>query len=390
MNKLIPLLLLTASIYAQEDCTPSYCLGPNTVQGNAPVRPYTCDGDFEIGVSAIYWKATQDGMTFGIKNESQLVGNPTLVDAEYLNPSFAWNFGGKVKLLYASPCDGWELSAKYTNFQGKAEALFETDWATINNPSYYYSFPLDGEILEVFWTAFPRTSGYSKPLASEMANNWVCDFHILDCEIGRPYWQSQKLVVKPKIGLKLIRISQSNLLELHGGDWALLEYPSGVVQPALNGYVSMKNQFEGIGPLGGIDLDWKLSCGWSLYSSLGVATAYGTFDIRHEESFREAQAPFAKTKLLETKNSFKKLTGILDAELGVQKATLIWDSKYALTLQLGWEGHLFFHQNQMWKINRNRPLPTGFLPNNTGQTIFEQLRGTLSTQGITFTVKFDF
>ncbi|NGX59823.1 MAG: hypothetical protein KR126chlam3_00980, partial [Chlamydiae bacterium] len=50
---------------------------------------------------------------------------------------------------------------------------------------------------------------------------------------------------------------------------------------------------------------------------------------------------------------------------------------------------LFFHQNQLWRINRIGDTEATF-PNNTGENVFFQRRGTLDTQGWTLKVQFQF
>nr|NGX27179.1 hypothetical protein [Chlamydiota bacterium] len=102
-----------ANCYA-DDCTHCYCLGPENMQANAPVRPITCNGDIVITVAGFYWKASQDGMEYAIENEvigsDALTFNPqlnNLIDSKFKTPNFDWDFGFKAGLAYNSPCDGW-------------------------------------------------------------------------------------------------------------------------------------------------------------------------------------------------------------------------------------------------------------------------------------------
>ena len=111
---------------------------------------------------------------------------------------------------------------------------------------------------------------------------------------------------------------------------------------------------------------------------------------------------FSKIKVLETRDSFRASRAMLDLDLGVQWSGMICHCQYGLTVTLGWEQHLFFHQNQLWRVVRIGAKPPGImsgppgenqfgtLPNNGGENVYHQRRGTLDTQGATLTVKLEF
>ena len=80
----------------------------------------------------------------------------------------------------------------------------------------------------------------------------------------------------------------------------------------------------------------------------------------------------------------------VDLGLGVQWSALVCDCKYGLLLALGWEQHTFFHQNQLWRVNRIGGLNAGALLNNSGENVHYQRRGNLSTRGVTLKGKFTF
>ncbi|NGX59178.1 MAG: hypothetical protein KR126chlam3_00325 [Chlamydiae bacterium] len=75
--------------------------------------------------------------------------------------------------------------------------------------------------------------------------------------------------------------------------------------------------------------------------------------------------------------------------LGSKCASLFCDCQYGFTVQLGWEQHLFFHQNQLWRVNRISDIPSGGVV-ESGENVFFQRRGNLDTQGWTLKVQFEF
>ena len=163
-----------------------------------------------------------------------------------------------------------------------------------------------------------------------------------------------------------------------------------IFQDPFNNEVDLDNDFKGVGVRAGFDTVWNFGCGWGLYGNFATSIVYGRFSLDHDEENRRAESPYDKTKILETKESFHASRGMLDLALGVQWASLFCDCQYGFMIALGWEHHLFFHQNQMWRVNRIGDTFNTTLPNNNGENVFFQRRGTLDTQGWTLTIQFEF
>ncbi len=397
MKKALPVLLTLAStgFAAQKvNCAPTppatcypaecncyYCLGPVKYQGNTPVRPFTCNGDFAVTVAGFYWNAHQDGMEYAIDdavsvpdpdNGSEVQRIHNLVDAKYETPQFKWDFGFKVGLGYNTTCDGWDLGATWTWYRAKASSHIEAE-------------PCDNHTLIAIWSAFNGRAGVNN-FACDAETNWKARFNLVDLFVGREYWTSKYLSMRPYVGLRIAYIKQDYLITYKGGSWT--ESPGDL--PSLIGEVDLDNDFHGVGVRCGFDFNWNLDCGWSIYHNLAASIVYGRFDINHEETAKEAQTPFTNFHLLETNDHFRASRPMLDLELGVQWQGLFSDCQYKLTGRLAWEHHLFFHQNQMWRVNRFGDTFDLPLPNDTGENVFFQRRGTLDTQGWTLTIQFEF
>ncbi len=409
MKKISISLLLSSTAFAlqtsnPESCTPTYCLGPAITQGNAPVRPYTCDGDLEISASALYWKASQDGMEYAYKtNVRGLPGNYPLVDAEYLSPNFQWEPGFRIGLSYCSPCDGWDVGAVYTTFNGRGfsqENILE--FSGSSPPFQAITAPTNNTIV-LLWSGVAAALR-DVPFVGKVETEWNSNIKIGDLVLGRSFWTSPRLELRPNVGIRLLSLDQKFTIFARGGYWQEFEFATMYFeqfQPAMNGEMKFKNTFEGVGCKGGLDASFHLSCGWSIYGEMAASIIYGRFEVQEEENVRLAQNGFPKVTMVETKNHFRASRAVLDTGLGVQWFSLVSNSKYGVTVQLGFEQHLFFHQNQFWRVNRvnkeeqfttySNDFPFfPATPNNTGDNIHFQQRGTLSTNGLTFTFKFDF
>jgi len=377
-----------------EDCGCTYCYGPENTAGNPAVRPRTCNGDFVIEVAGFYWNAHQDGMEYAVENHVQNPGpEPTapplelnnLINAEYKTPDFDWDFGFKAGIGYNSACDGWDLGILWTWYKGKASDQVQAEGD-------------DNRTLLPLWSAYAPQQG--TPLyATDIETQWNLELNMIDLTLGREFWNSKRLTLRPHIGLRIARINQSYEIEHKGGSWsANTNAGNPDVQVAYNDFVDLDNNFKGVGIRAGLDSTWNFGCGWGLYGNFAASIVYGRFSLDHDETLRLVETPFSKCKILETKESFRASRAMLDLGLGLQWSTLFCGCQYGFTFQLGWENHMFFNQNQLWRVARSEvdfvPAGMGFLdldnPNNTGENIFYQRRGDLDTQGWTLRIKFEF
>jgi len=376
-----------------ENCNHCYCLGPENYGVNAPVRPVTCNGDWVISAAGFYWNAHQDGMEYAVDSSVQ---NPNgggqqflntlfelnnLINAEYETPDFKWDFGFKVGLGYNTTCDGWDFGVVWTWYRGKANDHIERETE-------------DNQTLLPLWSAFSSSGipGSTTPQptygilwATDIETHWKLQLNLIDIELGREYWTSKYLSFRPFVGLRIAFIEQNFEIQHKGGSWSATS-----AAPAFNDEVDLDNDFKGVGLRAGFDTVWNFGCGWGLYGNFAASIIYGRFSLDQDEEIREAASPYNKIKILETEESFHASRAMLDLGLGIQWHSLFCDCQYGFTVQLGWEQHLFFHQNQLWRVNRiGDDILTKF-PNDSGENVFFQRRGTLDTQGWTLKVQFEF
>jgi len=213
---------------------------------------------------------------------------------------------------------------------------------------------------------------------------------LIDIELGRNFWTSKYLAIRPFVGVRVAHIDQSFEIQHKGGSWS--SRANTPAQAAFNNEVDIDNDFKGVGLRAGLNSTWNLGCGWAIYGDLAASIVYGRFSISHDEDNRLATSPHDKTKVAEFDYSFRASRAILDLGLGLQWSTMFCDCQYGLTVALGWEHHLFFDQNQMWRVVRIGDTDAGFTDgtNNTGENVYHQRRGDLDTQGWTLKVAFGF
>lgn len=370
MKKIFLALLFSSKIF---------CACQDTI-ANASVYPETCEGDWRFHMSGFYWNVHEDGLEFAVRNFVNVpIVNPTPQEIQEINhliqddleqPNTKWEFGYRFGLSYTSSCDGWDVDLFWTHYSPSSFRKIEADLE-------------DGYTLITLWSAFAPAQGEIN-YARRILATWKLNLDWIDLELGRSFWVSKYMSLRPFIGLRYAKIDQNYDLEHSGGSWSPRIDPP---QDPLKGDVSLNNDYKGLGMLSGLESIWNFGCGWGFYDHVAISIIYGHFDIDHKEKIREALSPYTKTTILDSRSSFRASRAIFDLDLGIQWARSFCDCRYAFQARLSWEIHLFFHQNQLWRVVRFGDTAAN---NAGGENVFTQRRGTLDTQGWTLAVFFTF
>jgi hypothetical protein len=139
----------------------------------------------------------------------------------------------------------------------------------------------------------------------------------------------------------------------------------------------MKNDYWGIGVRGGLDTQWGLGAGFSIYGNAALSILYGFFDVHDTESYVDAVG--VAGTLIAEKNSFRAGRAITDLQLGLRWDTNFSNERFHFGILAGWEHHMFFSQNQLMR----------FVDGDT-VGMFIQNQGDLDFQGWTIAARFDF
>lgn len=368
-----------APCYSVDTCGLRHCLGPEMV--NPATGPATCDGDFVVEATGLYWSSSEDGLEYAIQTfvqGSTATGlNPelnNLVRSTYFKPTSHWDFGLKLGAFYNSTFDGWDFGLRWTHFKNSSIDQVE------NNPN-------DNVSLLPLWSSFQFPSAGNAPnlFVSGAKTNWKLQLNLIDIELGREMWMSKYLAFRPYIGLRVAYIDQDFAIEYRGGS-----FTDAGVNLNFNDWVKLENDFRSVGLRSGFNTTWNFGRGWAFFGNIATSLLTGRFSLSHKESLIRATGPFNGQKILSTSESFRADRASFDYSLGIQWATFFSECRYGFTLFLGWEEQIFFSQNQLWRVTRVGGTNETNTPNTTGQNIFHQRRGDLSTQGVSLTAKLAF
>jgi hypothetical protein len=307
-------------------------------------RPEASDGiGLFFTLEPLYWTATQPGMTYAIKgtNESQSGIAIDLKDGKSKKPTQDWTWGFRLGFGYDLPHDHWDLSAAWTRLR-----FNEHDKASISQSDPQQS---PGQYLSPFWIAklFPVNM---PGLVNSVKAHWKINLDIIDLELGKEFFISRWLTLRPFLGARVAWINQDYNLRFTRSPSLMAP-----TYPATNSsiwHLDMDNDFWGIGVRAGLNTKWLLGKGWSVYGNAAVSILDGFFHTRFEQTADGSGSTGVPNSSVTTHDRFKNKNNqhadvvITDLALGLRWETVYNKHKDLFALWFGYEQHIFFNQNQ--------------------------------------------
>ncbi len=233
MKVVIALLLLT-DLYARDTGLP-----------NLSDRPKEQDKSIDVFASALYWRAGET-----VDWAHVLTSSSNSVQDSYKTIAFNWDPGFRIGLGYNMIHDQWDTQITYTKFQTEA-----TDHGSGPITSGFLAARLS--LLEPFQTGKIRFNLH---------------YNMFDWDLGRSFLVSRSLSLRPFIGIKAGWIDQT----IHA-EWT---------KPNFSAKESVKNNFEGAGPRGGVNGQWILGNVnrhvFSLIGNVAGAFMWGHWTLRDQ------------------------------------------------------------------------------------------------------------
>lgn len=335
-------------------------------------RPQVKDGaNLFITADFLYWVANEGGLGFVVKSQAH---HHSIADGKLKSPGFKWEPGFRVGLGYNLPHDGWDLYTDWTWLISRAERTVTADHGERLYPTFMNINEITGENVR------------------SATGKWKNHLNMMDLEIGRQFFVSKWLTVRPHIGLRNAWVYQHLNLDYCGefnvGDVGCFSSSSSSSSSSLccNSSFSSENgqldgdhacKYWGMGLRGGLNTQWGLGCGMSFYGDLALSLLFGRFHINETERFSPHSGSDFKT--FDWKDKYTACRGVVDLAAGLRWDENFHKDRFHFRLQAGWEQHLFINQNQFDRV------VSSTVP---GITVTNQ--GDLSFNGVTISTRFDF
>lgn len=325
---------------------------------NPPARPtQKCDWGAYISVDPFLLKPQENGLEFAAITQNLLGQSAISGRTKFKSPNFNWDWGFRLRLGANLPHDAWDVYMTWSR-------LYTSAHRTISAGLNQFILPI---YLSSQTNANTLFSGGAPRLALNAKDNWNLHFNELDLEVGRQFFVSKWLTVKPHAGFRGAWIHQRDKVR----------YFNFIANPNADfATANMKCNFNGIGIVGGLDTQWGIGCGWSLFANYSTSLLYGYFTINNNESGVSAGV----TRNFYSASDFYHVNRFInDLMLGLRYDYMFCEDLYHVGIQVGWEQHLLFGQNQFIRFVDD---------GNPG--LFVSNQGDLALHGFSLQVRFDF
>jgi len=322
---------------------------------NPPGRPQVRDGAnlFLFG-DLIVWNAHENGLPVAVVNKGSSLN---LSHSRAVTVHSDWDAGFRVGVGYNLPHDGWDLSLSWLRFNTDGDKKIHAHSNTFVYPSRIApSDPVGG-----FFSC------------AKASSRWRVHLNQLDLDLGREFFVSKWLTMRPHFGVRTDWIRQKWNTEYRN-------FPLSFFSPPNRVESEYKDQWWGIGLEGGLDTQWGLGAGWSLFGNLSTAIIYGFHTLKYEDEDSPATAATASNgDFVKLHNTYRVSHPVLDLVMGLRYDYMFYNDRFHVGLALGWENHIYFNQNQF-------PV----FVDDVAKGVFVSNQGDLTYQGWTVAARFDF
>jgi len=303
---------------------------------------------FSITADFIYWEARQANLDFAQSGSTNLENNPGQGQVYY--PSFKYKPGFKVGAAVDVGHDNWDLSSEYTwlNGSGGKSSTNSTYSATTLTPTR---------------TIYNSSTNYETThRLIEADGNWNFHYNLINLVLGRDYYISQHLTLRPYFGLAGAWNNQSTLVHY------TLSKEDGTGRFISQSY---GQRYWGVGFDTGLNTSWCFDDNWSIYGDFCFMNLWS----RYKDTSK--QTAYAQTDLVvdytnptvdyNTQAVQYGIQNVIDIQMGLRWGMRFDDNNMGISFQAGWDQQVWINQSQ----------------NATGAS-------NLSLQGLDIKARFDF
>ncbi|MFY7842980.1 MAG: Lpg1974 family pore-forming outer membrane protein [Rhabdochlamydiaceae bacterium] len=288
----------------------------------------------------LVWWANAQGLNGGVVNNNYSPSTTipqqasTLTYAENHSPHFSWDAGFRLGMGYALDHDTWDLYSSWTRFHTHANtALNAISTSQVLYPSL---------------SAVNADTSIGDLRADRAHGSWKIDTDFVDVELGRQFFAGHYLSLRPHVGLRGAWVNHHHQIKYYN----LVNSTTGGTTIPVD-VLSLKSRFDGAGLRAGIDSEWTMGHGVSIYGDLAFSALYGRYRNHQFEAMGALDLATASNTYLNYKDRYNDTNLLADIGLGlnwVPDLTCVCPTM-RFTLSLGWEHHLILNQVQFKKVS---------------------------------------
>lgn len=292
-----------------------------------------------LTLDVLYWQSKVEGAQYAFSVPSNT--SAMKLQATTREPRFDWTFAFKAGLGYNFFHDGWDARAEYTYFRNEA-----SDSYAVTSPAAI--FPQDPAFLGV--TAANQLDYANKvfaDFATSSNGNLKLNLNDLILDLGRAFFVSKNLSLRPSIGLKATWLTLKGNARFTGGGVAFSGTFAGVTYSvdglgANTAYGTINQKLFGLGPRAGVDTKWHLGNDISVYGNVAGALLFGYF-----KSDSQATYSALPNNILSLSGRWHRLVPTVDFELGLMYDRYIMCDTQHFSISLGYETQYYWQASYL-------------------------------------------
>jgi Legionella pneumophila major outer membrane protein precursor len=300
---------------------------------NPPARPLVEDFDVNLFGDLLIWQAHQNNLPIAIKNKAtnftSTSGYQNFQEATVKHLHHNYDTGLRLGVDFDTMYDGWDVCLTWLSFDADAD---KSVFASGNQELFPSRLNL---LIAPFIADSDDFAVTPAPVYGKAHARWKSFLNQIDFDLGREFFVSRRLTLRPHFGLRTTWIRQH----------LKTEYSDGIIiigRPTMSDTsVKEKNKWWGIGLEGGLDASWMLGEEFSLYANLAAAIESGFQKVKVSQEIESTDTTFE-----DLKDSYRISRPILDLQLGLKWDRMLANGSYNFGFHFGWEHHVYFSQNQ--------------------------------------------
>lgn len=319
-----------------------------------PVYDLECDWGLYIVADFLYWYGRDSNLIFAQETEGIRVIEldsgflvPAFFNLPTKNRRFSQHYWPAFRIGLGShwSSDGWDTLVDWTYYHTKNHQSKSVDPLQLGVATDFllspWTNPLFGTDLDFAATGI-AFFGFA-PIYTTIKAKWKERLNIIDFEIGRNFWLSKLMKMRPYIGVR--GAWDRNTFSVNN----ILESTIGIIS---SDNVHFKNKYWGVGLLTGVQPSFSFCNGFSLFGNLDGSLIWGKFRIKRRESITNRLLSLTTSPFIipHMKEKFSGMQAILDLAAGVRFDSNFCCDRYYLALDVGWEQHYWFNHFCRYKL----------------------------------------
>jgi len=305
------------------------------------VAPHIVDGtDTYFNLDFIWWKSVLGGAEYaytGVIDALAAGGGAVAFGAStgegtIKRPGFSFQPGFKAGLGVNFDHDGWDLYAQYTYLASQKETNGVTSAAGSG---------VGGRNIPNIITNNALSSD-SIPIA-DASCKWKQSFNVIDLELGRDYFISRYLTLRPSAGLKTAWITEQSIINYTPdslfADQSFLQSLNRVQ----NVLLTYRQNMWGLGIRTALNAGWHFTKNWAIYNDFAFSALWADFQIHQKQNLTGTVVGHQTTQF--TEGSYQTVIPVFEAGLGVSYITWFDCSRYRFEFRAGWEEQIWLDFN---------------------------------------------